>query len=151
MDDFEEALQNIDVFCRVLAKKIAESLNDVESNVSVEPIERLLRRKYIIEEQFEQNSTVKHFIPLPQVEEPLIDVFEDDNYVKVLMQCHCKGQKVTIHRDSSGLEICLENVCRKLNLPVEQLQVENMVMKCNNNEALEVEIPKLKTTVNYDR
>jgi hypothetical protein len=24
-------------------------------------------------------------------------------------------------------------------------------MKCNNNEALEVEIPKLKTTVNYDR
>ena len=151
MDDFDEALQNIDVFCRVLVKKMVESLNDVESNIFVEPMEKLLKRKYIIEEQVEQNPTVKHFIPLPQVEEPLIDVFEDDNYVKVLMQCRCRDQKVTVHRESSGLQICVESMCRKLNLPVEQLQVENMIMKCNNNEALEVEIPKLKTTVNYDR
>jgi hypothetical protein len=153
-DDFEEAIRNIDVFCKVLAKKLVESLKEEENGESekenpIEPMEKLLRRKYVIEEKFEENPKVKHFIPLPHIEEPLIDVFEDENYVKVLMQCRCKDQRVTVNKFDDGLQICLESTCWKLNLPVEELQVENMIMKCNNNEALEVEIPKLKTTVNY--
>jgi hypothetical protein len=149
MDDFEEALRNIDVFCKVLVKKMIESENESESSLAVEPMEKLLRRKYVIEERIEKNPEVKHFIPLPHIEEPLVDIFEDDTYVKVLMQCRCKDQRVTVHKYDNGLQICIENECWKLSLPVGQLQVENMIMKCNNNEALEVEIPKLKTTANY--
>jgi hypothetical protein len=149
MDDFEEALRNIDVFCRVLVKKIIESEKEFESSIAVEPIERLLRRKYVIEEKVDTNPDIKHFIPLPHVEEPLVDIFEDENYVKVLMQCRCRDQRVTIHKYDGYLQVCLENECWRLDLPVGQLQVENMVMKCNNNEALEVEIPKFKTTSNY--
>jgi len=150
MDDFEEAIRNIDVFCKVLAKKLVESLKEEESSSEnpIEPMEKLLRRKYVIEEKFEKNPTVKHFIPLPHIEEPLIDVFEDENYVKVLMQCRCGEQRVTLHKHDDGLQICLENNCWKLDLPVEELQIENIIMKCNNNKALEVEIPKLRTTIN---
>jgi len=149
MDDFEEALRNIDVFCKVLIKKMIESEKQSEGNIAVEPMEKLLRRKYLIEEKIEKNPEVKHFIPLPHIEEPLIDIFENDTYVKVLMQCRCKDQRVTVQKHDNGLQICLENECWKLELPVSQLQVENMIMKCNNNKALEVEIPKLKTTANY--
>jgi len=149
MDDLEKALRNIDIFCKVLVKKMVESENESNNKIIVEPIEKLLRRKYIIEEKLEENPSAKHLIPLPQLEEPLIDIFEDDNYVKVLMQCRCRNQKVTIHRGRGDLEICLEEECRKLNLPFEQLQIENMIMKCNNNEAFEVNIPKLRTTINY--
>jgi hypothetical protein len=149
MDDLEEAFRNIDVFCRVLVKKIIESEKGSESNVVVDPVEKLLRRKYIIEENLEQNPAVKHLIPLPQLEEPLIDIFEDDNYVKVLMQCRCKDQRVTVQRDLEGLQICVEEQCHRLNVPVKQLQIENIVMKCNNNKAFEVDIPKLRTTINY--
>jgi len=149
MDNFEEALRNIDVFCKVLVKKMIESEKESESSLAVEPMEKLLRRKYVIEEKIEKNPEVKHFIPLPHIEEPLIDIFEDNAYVKVLMQCRCKDQRVTVQKHDNGLQICLENECWKLELPVSQLQVENMIMKCNNNEALEVEIPKLKTTANY--
>jgi len=150
-DDFEEALKNIDVFCKVLAKKLVESLKEEEPEGEnpLEPMEKLLKMKYLIEERFGKSPTVKHFIPLPHIEEPLIDVFEDENYVKVLMQCRCRDQRVTIKKFENGLQICLEDACWKLNLPVEELQVENLIMKCNNNEALEVEIPKLKATVNY--
>jgi hypothetical protein len=150
-DDFEEALRNIDVFCKVLAKKSVESLKDEEPQGEnpLEPMDKLLKKKYVIEERFEESPTAKHFIPLPHVEEPLIDIFEDENYVKILMQCRCKDQRVTLHKFDDGLQICLENTCWKLNLPVDELRVENIVMKCNNNEALEVEIPKLKSTVNY--
>jgi len=154
MSDFEEALRNIDVFCRVLVKKIVEGEAENRSDLVVEPMEKLLYKKYVISEQVEP-SPVKHLIPLPQLEEPLIDVFEDENYVKILVQCRCKDQKLTIHTDMDGIEICNKvchkndegnevcvDECRKLTLPVDHLKIENMITKCNNNEAFEIEIPK---------
>lgn len=157
MDDFEEALRNIDVFCKVLVRKMIKDENEAENKIVVEPIENLLQRKYVIEEHLESDPLAKHLIPLPQVEEPLIDIFEDDNYVKVLVQCRCKEQKVTVHtnmdgiqickkecyRDDEGIEVCTDR-CQKLDLPVKDLQVENMIAKCSNNTVLEVEIPKTK-------
>lgn len=146
MEDLEEALRNIDVFCRILVKKLAEGENCSEK-ARVEPIENLLRRKYIIEEHLQSNPLAKHMIPLPQVEEPLIDIFEDDKYVTVLMQQRCKNQEVTIHTDEDSLEICTEE-CRKLNVPTRHLQIENVIVRCNN-EVLEINIPKVKTIISY--
>ncbi|MDH5483228.1 MAG: hypothetical protein OEY22_10205 [Candidatus Bathyarchaeota archaeon] len=153
MDDFETALQNIDVFCKVLVSKMI--VNEENSNIIVEPMENLLQGKYVIREQFDSSPLSKNFIPLPQVEEPLIDVFEEDEYVRVLVQCRCKEQEVTIHTDMDGLEICRKECntdtdglqvcrdeCKKLNLPIRILRTENMISKCNNNEIFEVTIPK---------
>lgn len=164
MDEFEEALRNIDIFCRTLVKKMVEDDNEVENKITVEPIEGLLKRKYVIEEHSESSPMSKNFIPLPHMEEPLIDVFEDDDYVKVLMQCHCKEEKVTLNQDPKGVEICKREChagddgvevcaekCQPLDLPVKRLQVENMVAKCNNNQVLEVDIPKTKTSETNSR
>jgi hypothetical protein len=155
MDDFEEALQNIDAFCRVLVKKLVENENERDNNVVMEPMEKLLLRKYIIEEHAESSPLAKSLIPLPQAEKPLIDVFEDDNYVKVLMQCRCKDQKVTIQPDMDGIIICkrechidiegreiCRDMCQKLALSPKKLQIKNMIAKCNNNSVFEVDIPK---------
>lgn len=160
MDDFEEALRNIDVFCKVLVKKIVE--NEEKSNIVVEPMEKLLYRKYIIDAQVGPSPSGKHLIPLPQLEEPLIDVFEDDNYVKVLMQCRCKEQKVTVHPNIDGIEICKKECrtseegieictdkCQKLDLPTKHLQIEDMIAKCSNNVVFEINIPKTKTAMSY--
>ncbi|MGB9671922.1 MAG: hypothetical protein ACPL0C_07080 [Candidatus Bathyarchaeales archaeon] len=154
MSSFEEALRNIDVFCKVLVKKLIESDDEERNNIVVEPMEKLLYKKYVISEQIEP-SPVRHLIPLPQLEEPLIDVFEDENYVKILIQCKCRDQKITVHTDVDGIEICNKvcykkddgnevcvDECRKITLPVDHLKIENMVTKCNNNEAFEIEIPK---------
>lgn len=146
MEDFEEALRNIDIFCRILVKKIVED-EDCTQNIVVEPIENLVRRKYIIEESQESETSSGCLIPLPQAEEPLIDVFENEDYVKIFLQCQCRDQKVTIHTDVNGLEICTKG-CQKLNLPVKDLQVENMIVRCNN-EVLEIDIPKIKTAICY--
>lgn len=155
MGDFEEALRNIDVFCKVLVEKMIKGESEWDKGVVVEPMENLLQRKYIIEEHLESSPLSRHLIPLPQVEEPLIDVFEENNYVRILVQCRCKDQKVTVHtdmesieickkechKDDSGTEICTDK-CQKLNLPVKNLQFENMIAKCSNNTVLELEIPK---------
>ncbi len=161
MDNFEEALRNIDIFCKVLAKKMTEN-DENHENTIIEPMEKLLQRKYIIEEHFEPNPLSRNFIPLPHLEEPLIDIFEDDNYVKILMQSRCKDQPITVHMDMDGLEICRRecyrnddgteictDTCKKLNLPVNHLQIDSMVAKCNNNEVFEIEIPK-KPAVNQN-
>lgn len=163
-DDFEEALRNIDIFCRALVKKMVEDENESENKVTVEPIENLIQKKYVIEEHVESSPLSKNFIPLPHIEEPLIDVFENDEYVKVLMQCRCREEKVTLNHDAKGVEICKREChtgddgvevctdkCQPLDLPVEQLKVENMVAKCNNNQVLEVDIPKTKTAETSSR
>lgn len=147
MQNLEEALRNIDIFCRILVKKIVED-EDCSQNIVVEPIENLLRRKCIIEESQESKASSGHLIPLPQAEEPLIDVFEDESYVKIFMQCRCRDQEVAIHTDVGGLEICTKE-CRKLDLPVKHLQIENMTVRCNSNKVLEIHIPKTKTTISY--
>jgi len=162
MDDLEEALRNIDVFCRILVKKIVENENEKDSNIAVEPIENLLCRKYIIQDQLEPIASPTHLIPLPQVEKPLVDIFEDDQYIKVLMQCRCKDQKVIVNPSLAGLQICKRecrtNVdgietctdeCQDLNLPVKHLKIENMAARCNNNQVFEINIPKMKTVGNH--
>lgn len=159
MENLEEAIHNIDAFCRVLIEKIIENEKEIEHDGYVEPMENLLKRKYVMEEFLEANPFAKSVIPLPHCEQPLIETFEDDNYVKVLMQCHCRDQTPTIqtypdgleicrrecYTNSDGIEICVDK-CQKLALPIQNLEVKNMITKCNNNEVFEIAIPKTKNT-----
>jgi hypothetical protein len=155
VDKFEEALNNIDIFCKTLVKKMLQDDDEQTSNITIEPMEKLLIRKNIIEENTELSPLRKSFIPLPQAENPLVDVFEDDKHVKVLMQCRCKDQEVTVHTDANSVEICKREChtnsegeevctdkCQKLDVPTQRLQVENMIQKCSNNTVFEVDIPK---------
>jgi hypothetical protein len=94
-------------------------------------------------------------------EEPLVDVFDEEDHVRILVQCRCREQEVTFHPNPDGLTVCKEechrekggpeechSVCRKVSLPTEALQLENrlfIVAKCNNNNTLEAMIPKVKS------
>jgi len=139
MEDLENALRNIDVFCRILVEKIVKDEDSAQS-AAAEPIEDLLKRRYIRADA-EADSSKGYLIPLPQAEEPLVDMFEDENSVKVFFQCSCQDNKVQIVTRADAIEICVEE-CRKLNLPTTYLNFEDMVVKCNNNRVLKIAIPK---------
>ncbi len=159
MTDFETTLQNIDIFCKVLVGKMIEN-ESREAPLTVEPVERMLHIKHVEKEQVESTG-VKHFVPLPHAEEPLVDVFEDDDYVKIFIQSRCNKDEVKVrrglggielckrecHKDENGLEICFDS-CRKMDLSPTQLNVDDMVTKCNNNKVFEVNIPKSKNLAN---
>jgi hypothetical protein len=140
MDKIEEALRNVDVFCRVLVRKMVD---EEESNLVVEPLEKLIYKKAVTDAQPRLNQLEEHLIHLPHLEEPLIDVIEAEDDVQVLMQCRCNDEKVQIHGDANGLEICTDK-CQKLELPTKNLRIENVTSKCNNNKALVISIPKDK-------
>jgi len=97
-------------------------------------------------------------------EEPLIDVIDEGENIRLLVQGKCSEQQYSIHinEDKSGITICREachiqkgsekvecnDFCSK-NIPLnlKELQLEDMVFvvsKCNNNNVLEITIPKTK-------
>ena len=106
------------------------------------------------------SNTDKH----EQYEEPLIDVIDEEDNIKLLVQGRCMDKQFSIHvnEDKSGISICRETCYRKKgsqvvecndfcskNIPlnIEELQLGNMlfvVSKCNNNNVLEIMIPKTK-------
>jgi hypothetical protein len=93
-----------------------------------------------------------------QYEEPLIDVIDEGDNVKLLVQGRCMDQQFSIHvnEDKGGISICIEECYRKKgteavecndfcskNVPLnlKELQLEDMVFvvsKCNNNNTLEM-------------
>ena len=99
-----------------------------------------------------------------QHEEPLIDVIEEGNNIRLLVQGRCMDEQFSIHvnEDEGGISICREACYRKKgldivecndfcskNIPLDlkELQLKDMlfvVSKCNNNNTLEIIIPKTK-------
>ena len=137
MESFE-GLQSIDNFCKVVVRRsAAESLQTGASS----PADS-------------RDSSV---------EEPLVDVFDEEDHVRILVQCRCQEQQVTFHPCPDGITVCREecqkqrdgpevcnDVCRKLSLRTDGLQLDDMlfvIAKCNNNNTLEAMIPKKKVNM----
>ena len=144
LNNLEETLENIDVFCKVLSDKITQTIEDEDcSSEKVEQLEDLLRAK---------NSPEKpvplHFSPLllsiPQAEEPLIDVFENADHIKVLIQFG-KKRNVKLRSDKNELEIWV-NDRQKVGLQVKELDLTNMTTKYNDL-VFEIDVPKIIATV----
>ena len=107
---------------------------------------------------------VKDCATFERYEEPLIDIIDEEDSIKLLVQCRCQDQQVSIHvnKNGNGITICREechvseeskslecaDVCsRNIPLNLKDLQLEDMlfiVSKCNNNNTLEISIPKKK-------
>ena len=144
MENFE-ALQSIDNFCKVLVKKTTTDTPKASNRIEIGPLE---------------GSSAIGNIVQHEIEEPLVDVFDEEDHIRILVQCRCREQQVTFHPSTDGITICREerrkekggqetcsDVCRKLSLRTDELQLDNMefvIAKCNNNNTLEAMIPKIK-------
>lgn len=156
MEKFE-ALQTIDNFCKVLVKKAtevnAQKDNKQETGASTKTAFEKTRWYRPLREA--SSSTVQS-----EIEEPLVDIFDEEDHIRILVQCRCREQQVTFHPCTDGITVCREecrkerggpetcrDVCRKLSIPTSELQLGNMefvIAKCNNNNTLEAMIPKVK-------
>jgi hypothetical protein len=145
MENFN-AVQNINDFCKVLVKKTIANTSETNNE-----------REYL---NGHSETDLSMDIMQPELEEPLIDVFDEGDYIRILVQCRCREQQVTFHPSKDEIIICREechtnksgaetcrDVCSKLSIRTDELQLENMVFviaKCNNNNTLEATIPKIK-------
>ncbi len=154
MENLEEALRNIDIFCKVLVAKLTTNSRD-PSTLAEEPMEKILYEKNVIGEGTETNIKAHGLIPLSHLEHPLIDVFEENDHLKILIQKRCGDKLLNVHTCADGIEvfrrechidcegkmICVDKF-QKIDMPTNNLQVENIRAECNNDAFFEVEIPK---------
>ena len=156
MDNFE-ALRNIDDFCKVLVKKTIADTSETGNRRELEPDKAVFEREHL---NGRSETYPSMGVTQPELEEPLIDIFDEEDHMRILVQCLCREQQVTFHPDKDGITICKEechknkggpetcrDVCRKLSIRTDELQLENMlfvIAKCNNNNTLEATIPKVK-------
>jgi hypothetical protein len=157
MNNFD-ALQSIDNFCKVLVKK---TTTGTFKTVHLREIEHA--NKAVFERDLQAPSEASYAFDnmlKSESEEPLIDVFDEEDYIRILVQCRCREQQVTFHPSADGITVCREechkekdgpetcrDICRKLDLRTDELQLGNMqfvIAKCNNNNTLEAMIPKIK-------
>jgi hypothetical protein len=158
MENFE-ALQSIDNFCKVIVKKTTVDKSEKGNKKENEPSEKPVFEKTRWYKPLEANSAMGSSMQ-PEIEDPLVDVFDEEDHIRILVQCRCREQQVTFHPSIDGITICREechkekggpetcsDVCRKLSIPTGELQLENMlfvIAKCNNNNTLEAMIPKVR-------
>jgi hypothetical protein len=156
MERFEE-LKNIDNFCKVLVKTPDKSETGNNRGFRRSD-ERVLEDNFLFRPS--DGSSRMSDNSRSEIEEPLVDIFDEDDYVRILVQCRCREQQVTFHPSLDGITVCKEechrekdgtekcnDVCRKLNLRTDELQLGDMLFimaKCNNNNTLEAMIPKKK-------
>jgi len=147
-----EALKGIDDFCRVLVKKPPVEIFELGGT------DKSLLDKAILEEKIDIPTVNAYAVQ--DIEEPFIDVFDEEDNLRILVQCRCREQQITFHPAKDGVIVCREEchrkkgesetcsqICRKLPIPTDELQLENMlfiIAKCNNNNTLEALIPKAK-------
>ena len=157
MENFE-TLQNIDNFCKVLVKKAIVDESEIGNKSEMERSNEADFERNHLNRQMEDSSAIGYM--KPEIEDPLIDVFDEEDSLRILVQCRCQEQQVTFHPVKDGMIICREecyqkkghpetcsDVCRKINIRTDDLQLENMlfiIAKCNNNNTLEAMIPKIK-------
>ncbi|MEM1587108.1 MAG: hypothetical protein QXX99_07245 [Candidatus Bathyarchaeia archaeon] len=132
--DFEEILMNIEIFCRILADKISGVR---KSCVKPEPIEKLLRRKAVIE------VCEKDF----EGREPLIDFFEDEKQIKILALTQPPNNGVTLNPNVEFTEVIIGGHL-KIKLPIKTLDLSKVHVN-SNNWTLEIIIEKTTPTITY--
>ncbi|MEM2867227.1 MAG: hypothetical protein QXR84_01930 [Candidatus Bathyarchaeia archaeon] len=127
--DFEEALANIETFCRILADKIS-GLN--RSYEKPEPIEKLLRKKVVVEVYKENVEGM----------EPLVDLFEDEKEIKILaLMQPLLDNEITFDTNANSTEIMIGK-CIKIKIPDKNIDASKIHVN-NNNMALEITIDKI--------
>lgn len=156
MEKFE-ALQTIDNFCKVLVKKVTGDSSQKDNKQETGALAKTAfeKTRWFRPLREASSATVQS-----EIEEPLVDIFDEEDHIRILVQCRCREQQVTFHPCTDGITVCREecrkekggpetcrDVCRKLSIPTNELQLGNMefvIAKCNNNNTLEAMIPKVK-------
>jgi len=159
-DDFEDLFDDVDTFHQRLAKKMFEEMRDIEEAVQkgklegeldITPIEEPGVKGYIARGRFQfGDKPLPRILRLPrqtteeEVREPLIDVFEDNDNIKLYVELPgVEETDIQLNISRSRAEIKAKNFHRTIDLPTADIETDKATTNYKNG-VLEVTIPKTK-------
>lgn len=161
-DDFQDIFDDVDKIYQRFAKRMFKEMEDIEEAIrsgkiagewDIKPIEEPSVKGFIAKGRFElgdkptQPTTLTLPKDIPQeMREPLTDVFEDEDNVKLYIELPGVEKKDIKFNVSEGkAEIKAKNFHKTIDLPT--IDIEAAKTRANyKNGVLEVSIPKKKKT-----
>jgi HSP20 family protein len=164
VDYFEddEVFRDINSFYKRLMKRMFKDMEDLEKAVrsgqlkgswDVKPIRKPGMRGYVAQGQFQLGGKP---IPVPrraleEKREPLTDVFNEKENVKVYMELPgVEKNDIKLDVTKHAVDVTAKNFAKTLELPTENVDFEKATANYRNG-VLEIIIPKLKKVVENEK
>jgi len=157
VSDFEEFFRDMELFNRKLTERMFKEMEDIEKRIrsgelegewDVKPIERPGVKGYVARGRFWSSETPeisKH--ALEEVREPLTDVFEDKESIKLYVELPgVEKEDIQLNITEGKAEIKAKNFYKLVDLPTRDADSEKASADYKNG-VLKVTIPKVKKTV----
>jgi len=158
-DDFEDLFHDVDEFYKRLTKKMFKEMQAVEEAIrngklegewDIKPIEEPGVKGYIAKGRFQLgDKSAPKTLKLPtqikdEVREPLTDVFQDNDNVKIYMELPgVEKDDIEFNVTGGHAEVKAKNFFKTVDLPTKDVEVDKAVANYKNG-VLEVTIPKVK-------
>ena len=157
-DDF---FHDADSYFRKLAERMFREMGEIEEAVrsgklkgewDIKPIKEPGVKGYVAQGRFqlgEPLSLPKHAID--EVREPLADVFEDKDHVKLYIELPgAEKEDIQLNATESRVEVKAKNFYKNINLPTRDVEFDKASANYKNG-VLEVKIPKTKETPSEEK
>lgn len=165
-DDFEDIFHDVDDFYKKLTKKMFKDMENIEEALrngelegewDIKPIEESGVKGYVARGRFQlgDKSTPKT-LKLPEqikdeVREPLTDVFQDKDNVKIYMELPgVEKDDIQLNVTDEHVEIKAKNFFKTVDLPTKDVEFDKAVANYKNG-VLEVTIPKMKKSATKEQ
>jgi len=162
-DDFEDIFTDVDSFYKRLTKKMFKEMEDIEKALrngklegewDIKPIEEPGVKGYVARGRFQLGKSQPLKLPKQikdEVREPLTDVFEDKDNVKLYVELlGVEKDDIQLNVTEGHAEIKAKNFFKSVELPTKDVESDKAVANYKNG-VLEVTIPKKKTSATEER
>jgi len=160
-DYYDDVFRGMDSYFKKIAEKMFKEIEDFERVIQsgelqgeweVRPIEKPGVKGYVAWGHFQPSGSLK--VPrhaLDEDREPLTDVFEDKDNVKIYVELPgVEKNDIQLNVAQGKAEIKARNFYKTIELPTKDVELEKANAICKNG-VLEVVIPKIKKTVEEEK
>ena len=160
-DDFQDIFDDVDKLYQRFAMRMFKEIEDIEDAIKsgklegkwdIKPIEEPGIKGYVARGRFEfGNKARPKTLTLPkevpqEAREPLTDVFQDENNVKLYVELPgVEKTDIKLNVSQGKAEIKAKNFFKVVDLPTVDVEVDKVAANYKNG-VLEVTIPKKKKT-----
>jgi len=161
MSYFDEIFRDTDPYFRKLAERMFKEMDEIEKAIKsgklqgewdVRPIEKPGVKGYVARGRFQLDEPLK--FPkqaIDEVREPLTDVFEDKDQVKVYVELpSVEKDDIQLNVTDGRAEVKAKNFYKVIDLPTKDIEFEKASANYRNG-VLEVIIPKTKKTIDEEK
>ena len=160
-DNFEDVFKDMEDFQRRLLKKMFKEMEEIDEAIrsgklegdwDIRPIEEPGLKGFVARGRFQLGEPLT--VPkqaIDEVREPLTDVFEDKDYVKLYVELPgVEKNDIQLNVAEGRAEVKAKNFYKVIDLPTRDIEFEKAVANYKNG-VLEVMIPKTKKTVSEEK